>query len=285
MSPPCQPFTRQGNQKDVGDNRTDALVHLCSIVGQLAQVDTILMENVKGFEGSRARDMYVEALQAAGYHYAEMILSPSQLGIPNTRYRYYCLARKRAAFPFGSDAMIEQFPSSSSSVGGDFGSTVRDYLDDNDDGGELLPDTLLAKRAKVLDIACAESQRTICFTKAYTHYTEGTGSVYCPKTRPEVEATFDQVKLMPNDDSSDEVLQLVKSLRMRYFSPAEVARLMCFPSERDDDAFTFPSVTTRKQRYRLLGNSINVLVVSELIKLLFVDDDEDDSVNRFEDDD
>ena len=28
MSPPCQPFTRQGNQKDVEDNRTEPFIHI-----------------------------------------------------------------------------------------------------------------------------------------------------------------------------------------------------------------------------------------------------------------
>lgn len=69
MSPPCQPFTRTGKQQDVADARTNALIHLCEIVGQLEDVDSILMENVKGFETSQARDMYLNALKEAGYFY------------------------------------------------------------------------------------------------------------------------------------------------------------------------------------------------------------------------
>ncbi len=41
---------------------------------------------------------------------------------------------------------------------------------------------------------------------------------------------------------------------------------MGFPKE-----FSFPDEITLKQRYRVLGNSINVRVVAELIKYLLLD--------------
>lgn len=262
MSPPCQPFTRVGNQKDTADSRTDALVHLCEIIEKLTSIDAILMENVKGFETSKARDMYTDALQSAGYHYQEFMLSPSQLGIPNTRYRYYCLARKSQPFPFKSEQVLAEFPKTSDEAVASYGSTVAEYIDSETSPSALLPDKLLVKRVLLLDIACPESRNTICFTKAYTHYTEGTGSVFCSKSKDEVNAVFEQVKIL---NSVSEGISLIKTLRMRYFTPVEVARLMCFP----EDGFSFPKITTTKQRYRLLGNSINVHVVSELIKILF----------------
>lgn len=262
MSPPCQPFTRVGNQKDTADSRTDALVHLCEIIEKLTSIDAILMENVKGFETSKARDMYTDALQSAGYHYQEFMLSPSQLGIPNTRYRYYCMARKSQPFPFKSEQVLAEFPKTSDEAVASYGSTVAEYIDSETSPSALLPDKLLVKRVLLLDIACPESRNTICFTKAYTHYTEGTGSVFGSKSKDEVNAVFEQVKIL---NSVSEGISLIKTLRMRYFTPVEVARLMCFP----EDGFSFPKVTTTKQRYRLLGNSINVHVVSELIKILF----------------
>lgn len=294
MSPPCQPFTRTGKQQDVADKRTDALVHLCEVLGQLDTVDAVLMENVKGFETSRARDMYVAALLAAGYHYQEFMLSPSQLGVPNTRHRYYCLARKWAPFAYRADGCLERFPHGAAERRPAFGGCVAQYLDAgaaaDDTAGLLLPDDVLLKRGKVLDIATPTSERTMCFTKAYTHYTEGTGSVFCPFDGDRVRHAFDEVAALAgaNDERALEVLQ---ALRLRYFSPSEVARLMCFPLERrrrpgddandaDDDAdaaavadgtagFSFPAETTKRQRYRLLGNSINVFVVGELIRMLF----------------
>lgn len=282
MSPPCQPFTRTGKQQDVADTRTDALVHLCTVLGQLDTVDAVLMENVKGFETSRARDLYVAALEAAGYHYQEFILSPSQLGVPNTRHRYYCLARKWAPFAYKADGCLERFPEEQRGRPL-FGGSVAQYLDGGvADEGLLLPDDVLLKRAKVLDIAGPEAERTMCFTKAYTHYSEGTGSVFCPFDEERVRQAFAEVAGLAGADDG-RALDVLQALRLRYFSPSEVARLMCFPLERrrregdeaddvDEDGeavFSFPAETTKRQRYRLLGNSINVYVVSELIHMLF----------------
>ena len=63
-----------------------------------------------------------------------------------------------------------------------------------------------------------------------------------------------------NSGSEQEALELLRSLRLRYFTPREVANLMGFP-----ESFTFPDTATIKQRYRTLGNSINVRLVAELM--------------------
>lgn len=269
MSPPCQPFTRVGKQQDVGDARTDALIHLCEIIPDLSNVTAILMENVKGFETSQARDLYVEALRKAGYHYQEFILSPSQLYIPNTRHRYYCLARKLQPFAFSDPELLKTFPVCTTAQEHlpQFGCHVLDYIDVDSEYTQkaLLPNKVLEKRANLLDIVGPDATNTICFTKAYTHYTEGTGSVYCPQVE-RVAEVFENAKLQ---DDVQERLSNIKTLQMRYFTPNEVAKLMCFPVNDSSESFSFPPKTTTKQKYRLLGNSINVYVVSELIRLLF----------------
>lgn len=61
----------------------------------------------------------------------------------------------------------------------------------------------------------------------------------------------------------DRQLELLRTLKLRYFSPREVSNLMGFPQE-----FTFPDASTIKQKYRTLGNSINVKLVSELMRYL-----------------
>ena len=58
----------------------------------------------------------------------------------------------------------------------------------------------------------------------------------------------------------------VEALKLRYFSPREVANLMCFP-----DSFSIPADVTLRQSYKVLGNSLNVLVVSVLVKYLLND--------------
>lgn len=267
MSPPCQPFTRVGNKKDVDDARSNALVHICSILPELTPVDYILMENVKGFETSQARDLYIDALQRSGFYYQEFLLSPTEIGVPNTRYRYYCLARRRKEFSFKVDSILERLPNKMPTKleCPSIESLLPNVNDDSEMFTEyLLSDDILQKRAWLLDITHSNSTNTRCFTKAYTHYAEGTGSIHCPMDKEHLSNVFEEIQ---NESlSAQEKLDKLKTLKLRYFTPFEVAKLMSFP-----DTFGFPSEITKKQRYRVLGNSINVAIVGKLITLLYND--------------
>lgn len=95
MSPPCQPFTRNGLQKDQTDPRTDSFKYFLSILKNLTNVNYILLENVKGFEVSGMRNIFVKTLRECGFFFQEFLLTPTQFGIPNSRLRYYCLARRK----------------------------------------------------------------------------------------------------------------------------------------------------------------------------------------------
>lgn len=50
MSPPCQPFTRQGLKKDVEDSRSQPLMHILTLLPQITSLQYILVENVKGMK-------------------------------------------------------------------------------------------------------------------------------------------------------------------------------------------------------------------------------------------
>lgn len=264
MSPPCQPFTRVGNQKDVDDRRSDPFVHICQILPELQCIDWILMENVKGFETSKARDMFMQALNQSRLHYQEFILSPTQLGVPNSRHRYYCLARRSKGFSFCSNGILTKLPDTSVVTSEESQlQQVSQYISPDTEDAHPIPEKILQKYFWVLDIACPASVNTMCFTKAYTHYAEGTGSVFCPLDKEAVDKVCSQLQSINETMSID----LIKTLQLRYFTPNEVAKLMCFPVNE----FSFPDKISDKSRYRLLGNSINVLVVSKLIKLLFGD--------------
>lgn len=268
MSPPCQPFTRVGNKKDLDDARTNALLHICSILDKLGTVEYILMENVKGFETSQARDVYIDALKRAKFEYQEFILSPTEIGVPNTRYRYYCLARKTRRFSFQCESILENLPFGSNAgamvVGEEESKLAVQCVIDrsmDDFSAFTLSDEVLMKRAWLLDIVHPTSTNTICFTKSYTHYTEGTGSVYCPHSRTELNKVFESIK--SDAMTAADKLAALKGLHLRYFTPAEVAKLMSFPEK-----FGFPPEITNRQRYRVLGNSINVALVGKLVNLL-----------------
>lgn len=214
------------------------------------------MENVKGFENSVMREIFVKTLKQNGFSYKEFILSPTQFGVPNSRYRYYCLASKdfyegdeQIITTLGGSENIETFPIS------------KIIEKDIDFEAYRIPIKVLQKRATILDICYSDSRRSCCFTKAYGRYLEGTGSVYSEESKEDVENIFQ--RLSTAEQSSEEYLQLIRTLKLRFFTPKEICRLMCFPEH-----FNFPDNVSIKQKYMLLGNSVNIKVVSELIKLL-----------------
>jgi len=95
MSPPCQPYTSMGKQRDAQDPRARALLHLCEVIPRLSTPPSyILLENVNHFQHSQSHGLWLEAMTAAGFMCHEFLLSPAQIGIPNERLRYYCLARR-----------------------------------------------------------------------------------------------------------------------------------------------------------------------------------------------
>lgn len=139
--------------------------------------------------------------------------------------------------------------------------SISNILEENLDLSSFnIPIKQLLKRWRILDISYIDSNRSCCFTKAYGRYLEGTGSIFAPKTKQECSCIFEQIEQTQNEETK---LKLLKSIGLRFFTPKEISRLMSFPEK-----FSFPNEITNKQRYMLLGNSINVKVVGELIKLL-----------------
>ncbi|CAG9764504.1 unnamed protein product [Ceutorhynchus assimilis] len=256
MSPPCQPFTRNGKQQDLKDARTDSFQHILTLLPHLS-LKQILIENVKGFEGSKMRDLLVQTLKDNSFCYQEFVLSPSQFGVPNSRSRYYCIAKK-GKFNFDTQKLLERLPGFESDLES---FEIQDIIEDDVNFADYsLNEKILSKRLGVLDICYKTSKRSCCFTKAYGRFIEGTGSVYTENNEEEVLENIKKLHQMQSD--SEKYLELAESLNLRFFTAKEISRLMCFP-----ETFAFPDNLTNRQKYMVLGNSINVKVVSELIKL------------------
>ena len=66
-----------------------------------------MMENVKGFECSKTRDHFRSMLVQMNYDTQEFILSPKQFGIPNSRLRYYLLAKRK---PMSFSSVLPSIP-------------------------------------------------------------------------------------------------------------------------------------------------------------------------------
>lgn len=94
-------------KRDILDERTCALLYIINILPKLdKKLRYILVENVKGFEKSEAREKLVNCLENAGFTFQEFILCPTQIGIPNSRRRYYLIAKRlpgKFSFPVCSE--------------------------------------------------------------------------------------------------------------------------------------------------------------------------------------
>ncbi|KAG5672220.1 hypothetical protein PVAND_002362 [Polypedilum vanderplanki] len=261
MSPPCQPFTRNNKteQRDLNDHRTDAFVTICKLIknNEFRNLSYILMENVVGFEKSNMRDIFINALKENDFFFQEFIISPHQLNIPNTRHRYYCIARKISNFKFVQDEILTTIPGFN--IDSQQKLPVSHYINPSISLDDFkLSTAILEKRFNVLDICTCDSFNSMCFTKSYSKYLEGTGSVYYSKTRAELNEKIKEIEQNNMD------IKLKEALNLRFFSPDEAAHLMCFP-----DNFKFPENISKTTAYKLIGNSICVKVVSELIKILY----------------
>lgn len=91
LSPPCQPYTQRGAQRDLADKRSAALLRVCALIPQ-SQPRFVGLENVPQFQDSEGHARFLAALQ--GYQVWQGVLCPSQLGIPNRRRRFYVLASR-----------------------------------------------------------------------------------------------------------------------------------------------------------------------------------------------
>ncbi|XP_063957025.1 tRNA (cytosine(38)-C(5))-methyltransferase-like [Lytechinus pictus] len=138
------------------------------------------------------------------------------------------------------------------------GGYLQTDLDEESMEEYLIPDKILLKYAHMMDIVTADETKTRCFTKAYAYYVEGTGSTLRTDLSTDMSAAFS-----PGSCSEEERLVRLRALHLRYFTPREVANLHHFPQD-----FGFPECATKKQRYRLLGNSLNVTLVARLINYM-----------------
>ncbi|KAM6278674.1 tRNA (cytosine(38)-C(5))-methyltransferase isoform 7-T8 [Spheniscus humboldti] len=283
---------RIGLQSDVSDPRTKSFLYILDILPRLRKLPKyLLLENVKGFESSSARNELLQTLERCGFKYQEFLLSPTCLGIPNSRLRYFLIAKlHQEPFPFQAPGQVlTRFPdqdledlfkdkvtdkvgeasSSFSSeeknldpnIGPDCSSkknlpkgaflfkleTVEEIErkrgQDNDSSIQMLKDFLeeeneemsqyflppksLLRYAFLLDIVKPTCRRSTCFTKGYGHYVEGTGSVLQTAVDVQLESVFKCIEELPEEEK----LMKLSTLKLRYFTPREIANLHGFPLE------------------------------------------------------
>jgi len=282
MSPPCQPYSRNGHRKGSGDARAEGFLSLMDELQKMRpnlQPQGLLLENVVGFEASQTSVLLEEVLQACGYHIQDFVLTPTQYGVPYSRPRYFLLASKK---PFPQPATSMGRPCTCSparllqSAGCEPCSSeamsvrpLSDYLCEDhgsrpDSSSATGDPPSLAVPLRMLrgsmDITTAGAGRCCCFTKGYGRYIRGTGSLLatCAGAEDQLSAlgipgSWQTPPWAANGEgpaSAGDAQQIpyhtpdtLSALKLRFFSPREIANLHGFPP-----SFSFPEVChVRKQ--------------------------------------
>ncbi|KAG2132400.1 S-adenosyl-L-methionine-dependent methyltransferase [Suillus clintonianus] len=282
LSPSCQPYTvLNPSARGEADPRAKSFLHLIDhVLPDLAAQDSqpryMLIENVAGFQDSTTRRRLVDTLQRLGYVVAEFLLTPVQFGIPNSRLRYYLLAKlsplrfsglHHDEYPF--DRVHERIPGTASGIPVH---PLREYLDPSHEDGNYLrhniPDRVLVKWGRLFDIVLPSGRRTCCFTRGYTRLVERAGSILQVNEDLDTTEVFDKF-LEARSRGDEDAVRILDQLHLRYFTPSELLKIFRFEELEYNQQFLWPPTVSLKSQYRLIGNSINVEVVRHLINYLF----------------
>ncbi len=236
LSPPCQPYTQRGRQRDLDDPRA---VSFLVVLDRLAELRPLFvaLENVPGFHGSKADGRLREVLHSAGYAVHERLLCPTELGVPNRRRRFYLVASRQGVLAWDwSAARLGLLPSGISNLDRKTLFSVREILDPHPQASLCVPPAMVEQYAGALHRvdAAEETAECACFTAGYGRSFARSGSY------------------------------LVTHDGLRRFSPAEILRLLCFPT-----AFTLPPQLTPRQAWPLVGNSLSIRAVQAVLEPVF----------------
>lgn len=137
---------------------------------------------------SSTRDLLVTTLCRLRYSVLELLLTPLQFGIPNSRLRYYLLAKIQPLYfartddeqrvwrhipGRGKDWEDERFAcaDAAGSAAQPAVAPLSCYLDEEVDGldrtqnPQAIPDVVLEKWGRLFDIVLPSARRTCCFTR------------------------------------------------------------------------------------------------------------------------
>ena len=274
MSPPCQPYTRRGKGLASEDPRAQSFLRVIDTFPRMKHPPRwIFVENVVGFEVSDTREKLLEALRNGGYAVEEFIVSPTALGIPYTRARYYLIATRSVsgfteAVP--SWLMRHRLTGMRELVISDDDDdlsrarTLKSYaIDEFDTKASLrLSDETVRKYWKWLDVVTRDSQRCSTFTSGYGSTVFG-GSVLLYEESPDGELKNALVRkvgdrvLRIDEDDVERFLG-----KLRWFDVEEIKAFHGVP-----ESFEFKACSNKKAVF-LLGNSISVDVVRSIMQYM-----------------
>lgn len=281
MSPPCQPHTRQheNQSSDLSDARSKSFLHLCDLLSDMDESKLpklILLENVVGFEHSGSFARWRTVMNSRNYKTASFHLTPTQVGLPNDRPRFYCVSSlyscdgcnllepedDKSNIRIHTSLSDLQVPPLDADLSLPPISTFMDNRTMQEQSHLLIPAKLInSKSSWCFDIVTPASQHSSCFTSSYGKFIKGTGSVLYTGKKGADKIVRQDPQDRVFDTTWKEGLDDPETC-LRYFSASEIARLMGFHQD-----FTFPETVSLKQQWKLLGNSLNVRVASKVSEL------------------
>jgi DNA (cytosine-5)-methyltransferase 1 len=93
-SPPCQEFSGANLYPDLTSDRATALDNCYHILDYL-NPDRIIIENVRAYQHSDSIRKFRQWLNISGYTYIEQVINCANIGIPQSRIRYFLMAVKK----------------------------------------------------------------------------------------------------------------------------------------------------------------------------------------------
>ncbi len=223
-SPPCQPYTRRGNQLDAEDARAQPVRHLIERISRL-RPGMFAMENVPEFKHSRAADKLRKTLDESGYEWREILLCPTELGIPNRRKRYYLVASQSPLRPWPAPSRVNERQTLASFL-------CSGKQTEQSNQALVVDDAVLQKYASAINIVDPTADNAVanCFTSAYGRSHVRSGSL------------------------------LRTATGVRRFAPDEILQLLGFPGD-----YRFAPSQPIINRWRLVGNSLSVQAVRHIL--------------------
>lgn len=155
MSPPCQPYTVRGLQKDLEDHRARSFLRLLDILED-EPPEMLAMENVEGFYDAEARQRLLAVLARHQFEVLERVVCPTELGIPARRARYYLVASRGGLQPVAPAPYTSR--------------CIAQYLEDDVDASYIIDPAILAKHGRGMRMVEAIDDpqcHANCFTSAY----------------------------------------------------------------------------------------------------------------------
>ncbi|XVF88153.1 hypothetical protein PTKIN_Ptkin19aG0027300 [Pterospermum kingtungense] len=306
LSPPCQPYTRQGLQRHSADARAFSFLNILELISRMSRPpDMLFVENVVGFETSDTHAKMVEILGNSDFVTQEFILSPLQFGVPYSRPRYFCLA-KRKPLSFRCQLFNNQLLWSPIPLFGNDDNTVIGENDQSQENWDKLIES------------CQPIETFLEFTSKSDQVDMESSSLATTDVSTNgLEASEKFVEQDVFDFSSIDQFMVPSSLIERWGSSMDIVypdskRCCCFtksyyryvkgtgsllatvqpknkgkasslkeqclryftPREVANlhsfpEDFQFPKHISLRQRYAMLGNSLSVAVVAPLLRYLF----------------